>query len=198
MRQSSDNSPGGPHRQAPPPAPVPSRLGASGGAPGHYPNHGPPNYGRPAPQDPAGHPAPPETFGEPATYHQPPPYGQPPPRYLDPTEPAPHYDPRYAAGPPGAAPAAPVLIVDDGTGRSYPLRRGSNIVGRGQAAGLRIADTSVSREHVDVYFDGHAAIAHDLGSTNGTTINGVAIQTWQLGNGDVISIGQSTLIFRVR
>lgn len=103
-----------------------------------------------------------------------------------------------AAGYPTPAPPpepAPRLIVQDGTGRSHPLRRGSNIVGRGQGAAVRLADTSVSRQHIDVYFDGRVAIVHDLGSTNGTTVNGSPVQTWQLADGDVIAVGQSTLVF---
>ena len=90
------------------------------------------------------------------------------------------------------------LSIDDGSGRSYQLQRGSNVIGRGQDAAFRLADTSVSRRHVDVYFDGHTAVLHDLGSTNGTTVNGSSVQTWQLADGDVIHIGHSTVVFSGR
>ena len=90
------------------------------------------------------------------------------------------------------------LSVDDGSGRSYQLQRGSNVVGRGQDAAFRLPDTSVSRRHVDVYFDGQSAVLHDLGSTNGTTVNGSSVQTWQLADGDVIHIGHSTVVFSSR
>ena len=113
-----------------------------------------------------------------------------------------------APSPPGyppAAPAAPpaadvhaVLSVDDGSGRTYQLQRGSNIVGRGQDASFRLPDTSVSRRHIDVYFDGQVAVMHDLGSTNGTSVNGSTVQTWQLADGDVIRIGHSTVVFNLR
>jgi len=101
-------------------------------------------------------------------------------------------------------PAAPpqemtaTLSIDDGSGRNYQLQRGSNVIGRGQDASFRLADTSVSRRHVDVYFDGQAAVLHDLGSTNGTTVNGSSVQTWQLADGDVIHIGHSTVVFSSR
>ncbi|MCP2244795.1 FHA domain-containing protein [Lentzea californiensis] len=36
----------------------------------------------------------------------------------------------------------------------------------------------------------------DLGSTNGTTVNGTPVQTWQLAEGDVVRIGHSSLVFR--
>jgi hypothetical protein len=90
------------------------------------------------------------------------------------------------------------LSVDDGSGRTYQLQRGSNVVGRGQDAAFRLPDTSVSRRHVDIYFDGQAAVLHDLGSTNGTTVNGSSVQTWQLADGDVIHIGHSTVVFSSR
>ena len=55
--------------------------------------------------------------------------------------------------------------------------------------------TSVSRRHLDIYFDGHIAVMHDLGSTNGTTVNGSSVQTWQLADGDVIRLGHSSIIY---
>ena len=88
-----------------------------------------------------------------------------------------------------------VLHAEDGSGRSYQLERGSNIVGRGQDAAFRLPDTAVSRRHVDIYFDGAIAVMHDLGSTNGTTVNGTSVRTWQLADGDIIRIGHSTILF---
>ncbi len=88
-----------------------------------------------------------------------------------------------------------VLSVDDGSHRTYQLQRGSNIIGRGQDASFRLPDTSVSRRHVDIYFDGQVAVMHDLGSTNGTSVNGSTVQTWQLADGDVIRVGHSTVVF---
>ena len=38
----------------------------------------------------------------------------------------------------------------------------------------------------------------DLGSTNGTTVNGNPVQTWQLTDGDVIRVGHSSLVFRTQ
>ena len=101
---------------------------------------------------------------------------------------------------PAAAPQeiTATLSIDDGSGRSHQLQRGSNVIGRGQDASFRLADTSVSRRHVDVYFDGQSAVLHDLGSTNGTTVNGSSVQTWQLADGDVIHIGHSTVVFASR
>jgi pSer/pThr/pTyr-binding forkhead associated (FHA) protein len=88
------------------------------------------------------------------------------------------------------------LMLDDGSNRSYSLTQGGNVVGRGQDAQFRLPDTGVSRRHLEISWDGHAAMLSDLGSTNGTTVNGQPVQNWQLGDGDVIRIGHSSLIFR--
>ena len=163
------------------------------GAP--QPSYGQPGYGAPA-SNPYGQPAQPAydpAYGQPQ-YGQQPGYGAP--QYGQPG-----YDQQYGAPQPQyAPPPAPVdlqavLSVDDGSHRTYQLQRGSNIIGRGQDASFRLPDTSVSRRHVDIYFDGQVAVMHDLGSTNGTSVNGSTVQTWQLADGDVIRVGHSTVVF---
>ena len=193
----------------------------SGQQPAYDPGYGqgygqqpPPGYGQPAPYGaPASNP-----YGQPAQPGQPD-YGQgypaPQPGYQPPQ---PDYQQGYAPPPqqygqpdynqgygnPGYGPPAgyqqpvdvqAVLSVDDGSHRTYQLQRGSNIIGRGQDASFRLPDTSVSRRHVDIYFDGQIAVMHDLGSTNGTSVNGSTVQTWQLADGDVIRVGHSTVVF---
>ena len=135
----------------------------------------------------------------------------------------PGYDPAYGqpggyGGPPsapGGYPAAPSgyappavqtgqrqltasLQLDDGSNRGYQLAHGSNVIGRGQDAQFRLPDTGVSRRHLEISWDGHSAMLSDLGSTNGTTVNGQPVQNWQLGDGDVIRVGHSSLVFRTQ
>lgn len=88
------------------------------------------------------------------------------------------------------------LILDDGSNRHYELTEGSTVVGRGQDAQFRLPDTGVSRRHLEITWDGQRALLADLGSTNGTTVNGSPVQTWQLVDGDVVRVGQSRLVFR--
>jgi Protein of unknown function (DUF3662)/FHA domain len=88
------------------------------------------------------------------------------------------------------------LILDDGSNRHYQLTEGATVVGRGQDAQFRLPDTGVSRRHLEVTWDGQTAVLADLGSTNGTTVNGTPVQTWQLVDGDVVRVGQSRLVFR--
>jgi pSer/pThr/pTyr-binding forkhead associated (FHA) protein len=72
------------------------------------------------------------------------------------------------------------------------------VIGRGQDSSFRLPDTGVSRRHLEINWDGRTATLNDLGSTNGTTVNGNPVQTWQLNDGDVIRVGHSSLIFRTR
>jgi pSer/pThr/pTyr-binding forkhead associated (FHA) protein len=72
------------------------------------------------------------------------------------------------------------------------------VIGRGQNSHFRLPDTGVSRRHVEINWNGQTATLSDLGSTNGTTVNGNPVQTWQLVDGDVIRIGHSTLVFRAQ
>jgi len=104
--------------------------------------------------------------------------------------------------PPATAPPAYArsrvrhLLTVDGSQLWHELQMGSNVIGRGQDADLRLPDTGVSRRHVDVQFDGTVAVLHDLGSTNGTTVNGHRTQSWQLQHGDVIRLGHTVLVYR--
>ena len=90
------------------------------------------------------------------------------------------------------------LILDDGSDRYHQLTEGTTVVGRGQDAQFRLPDTGVSRRHLEITWDGQTATLADLGSTNGTTVNGTPVQTWQLVNGDVVRVGQSRLVFRTQ
>ena len=78
------------------------------------------------------------------------------------------------------------------------LKQGGNVVGRGQDADFRLPDTGVSRRHLEISWDGQSATLADIGSTNGTTVNGTPVQTWQLADGDVIRVGHSSLTFRTQ
>ena len=102
----------------------------------------------------------------------------------------PGYDQGYQQG------AGATLTIDDGSNRSFELHGGTTVIGRGQESDFRLPDTGVSRRHLEINWDGHTATLSDLGSTNGTTVNGNPVQTWQLSDGDVIRVGHSTLVYR--
>ncbi|MBJ8339340.1 FHA domain-containing protein [Antrihabitans sp. YC3-6] len=90
------------------------------------------------------------------------------------------------------------LLPDDGSGRAFQLLVGTNVVGRGFDTAFRLADPGVSRQHFDIRWDGHTAVLVDLGSSNGTTVNGIRIDTsWQLVHGDQIRVGSTLVYFNV-
>jgi hypothetical protein len=100
---------------------------------------------------------------------------------------APPREPQHRTG-------SAMLIVDQ-TNRRFDLRIGSNIVGRGTDSDLQLLDQGISRRHLDVQYDGHYATAYDLGSTNGTTVNGHEISSQVLRHGDVIRVGHTRIVF---
>jgi hypothetical protein len=88
------------------------------------------------------------------------------------------------------------VLVVDGPGTRHELAEGSNVIGRGADAQIRLPDTGVSRRHVDVQLAHGQVAAEDLGSTNGTLVNGRRIGRQPLADGDVIRIGHSVLVYR--
>lgn len=108
--------------------------------------------------------------------------------------------PAEQAQPPSPVPpevAVAHFLVVDGPNTRYPLSEGSNVIGRSQDAAVKLPDTGVSRRHVDITVQGSTAVAHDLGSTNGSIVNGQRIAAQQLRDGDVIRIGHSVLVYRM-
>ena len=184
---------------------------------GYGPPQGDYDYGRQQPPRPNdyGRPGYPDQGGyEQQGYNAPPSYGrQDYGRYQEPraagyAEPSRDYD--YGQPPPQAgygatarasyrptAGGAVTLQLDDGSGRTYQLREGANVVGRGQDAQFRLPDTGVSRRHLEIRWDGQVALLSDLNSTNGTTVNNAPVQEWQLADGDVIRLGHSEIVVRV-
>ncbi len=90
------------------------------------------------------------------------------------------------------------LLLQDGSNRTFEVKPGSNIIGRGTISDFRLPDTGVSRQHAEITWDGRDAVLVDLHSTNGTMVNDSAIDNWLLADGDVISMGHSVMEVRIR
>ena len=81
-------------------------------------------------------------------------------------------------------------------GRSIPLRDKTIVLGRSRECDLRLADPNISRRHAEVQLEGDGSYALvDLGSTNGTELNGKRVSHARLSEGDAITIGQTELTF---
>jgi hypothetical protein len=85
------------------------------------------------------------------------------------------------------------LLTDDG--RNYPLGVGSTVIGRGDQAGVRLADVGASRQHARLDYDGRQVVLTDLGSANGSMVNGRRVSAVALNPGDEILIGTTRLTF---
>jgi pSer/pThr/pTyr-binding forkhead associated (FHA) protein len=84
------------------------------------------------------------------------------------------------------------MILITATGQRYDLRVGENIIGRGSECSLRLNSEQVSRRHASIRWDGQRAWITDLGSTNGTRLNGTRLEPRQahpLSLGDRLELG---------
>ena len=64
------------------------------------------------------------------------------------------------------------------------------------AGDLRLVDPGVSRHHAEIRVEGSEVVAVDLGSTNGTFVNGQPIRRVTLRDGARVTLGRTTLVFR--
>lgn len=99
---------------------------------------------------------------------------------------------------PVAAPSArPAIVVhEDGSSRTVPLGKEVVTIGRLAECDVVLKDKGASRRHAQIRTKDGVATITDLGSTNGTRLNGQIVQTRALEDGDRITIGTTTLEFR--
>ncbi|WP_089011861.1 FhaA domain-containing protein [Micromonospora inositola] len=109
----------------------------------------------------------------------------------------PAYDQGGGYGPPPGHGGGRNVRLVSGDGRTYPLQMGSTVIGRGDQANLRLPDVGISRRHARLDFDGGQVVLTDLGSTNGTMVNGQRVSAVALNPGDMVQLGTTTLTFRV-
>ncbi|MDP5226933.1 MULTISPECIES: DUF3662 and FHA domain-containing protein [Arthrobacter] len=96
---------------------------------------------------------------------------------------------------PAPARLQPVLDVGD---QRYSLNAPSIVLGRASDADIPVEDTGVSRRHLEIRTQGDTAWAVDLGSTNGSYVNGQRLDgSIELTDGSVITMGRTRLIFRL-
>lgn len=83
------------------------------------------------------------------------------------------------------------------SGREFLLKAGTNLVGRDPTADILLSDGTVSRRHAQVIIEENTAFVEELGSTNGTKVNGQPISVGEripLGTGAEVRFGNITLI----
>jgi DNA-binding winged helix-turn-helix (wHTH) protein len=82
------------------------------------------------------------------------------------------------------------------SGNDVPLAGGEHIIGRDQDATVVVPDSAVSRRHARIMVREDSALLEDLGSKNGTFLNGTRLaEPTTLRPGDVITVGSITAVF---
>ena len=88
----------------------------------------------------------------------------------------------------------PVLEIG---GTRYPITKSHTIIGRGSDADITVEDSGISRKHVEILWDGTRAEVNDLGSTNGSKLNGSPVHRAALSPDSIITIGRTSVVFRI-
>ena len=95
---------------------------------------------------------------------------------------------------PGGMPAA-ALVLKDGT--RLAIGEDPVNIGRSPESEIKLTDSTVSRRHAEIVRDGDVWVLRDVGSSNGTKVNGAAIAEHVLADGDEIKVGAVTLRFEM-
>lgn len=88
----------------------------------------------------------------------------------------------------------PVLDID---GTRHPITRSRTVIGRGSDADITLDDSGTSRKHIEILWNGERGQVNDLGSTNGSLLNGERFTQAALPPDSVIEIGRTRILFRV-
>lgn len=82
-------------------------------------------------------------------------------------------------------------------GHTLPLTQAVTVIGRSSEADLTLDDPGISRRHAEIHvLDGNPRIV-DLGSTNGTYVDGARVHATGLADGSVITVGRTRLVLRL-
>ncbi len=94
------------------------------------------------------------------------------------------------------APAVQLPVILDASGREHQLRMGVQVLGR--QGDISFEDTRISRRHAQIKMDSGGVFLEDIGSTNGTSLNGSRLgagESRPLTSGDKISLGGFEVTF---
>ncbi len=87
-----------------------------------------------------------------------------------------------------------IVLAGSNVGEMHRLEPGESIIGRGTAATIRLGDDGISRRHARVVLENNAVRIEDLGSSNGTLVNGSLVKEAVLKDGDKIQFGSTTIL----
>ena len=90
-----------------------------------------------------------------------------------------------------------VMFRADGERRSFSVTRDMTVIGRREDCDLRIPLGDISRKHCRLVRDGDSLKIEDLGSSNGTYLNGQRVQEAQVSPGDSIQLGPVVFVLQI-
>ncbi len=90
-----------------------------------------------------------------------------------------------------------VTFGKSGARKALPLQSASTVIGRKPDADLRIPLADISRSHCEFSLNDDGATLRDLGSSNGTFVNGERITERSLKPGDLVKIGPVTFVVQI-
>src|SRR5687768_6241188 len=93
--------------------------------------------------------------------------------------------------------AVTVMFRSGGALRSFSIARDRTVIGRREDCDLRIPLGDVSRKHCRLVRDGDVLKVEDLGSSNGTFLNGQRVQEALLSPGDSIQVGPVVFVLQI-
>ena len=105
---------------------------------------------------------------------------------------------RGAAAPATSVSASPEHPIIDIDGDKWLLTEPVTVIGRGSEADIVVNDSGVSRRHLELRITPTGVIATDLGSTNGSFVEGHRIDAATLVDGNQIVIGRTRILFWTR
>ena len=88
-----------------------------------------------------------------------------------------------------------VVVSGADAGSEFTIEGPTTTLGRGESADIRFADPALSSEHAAVEFTSDGFRLRDLGSRNGTRLNGGDVKAAELKHGDRIELGGRTFQF---
>ena len=93
----------------------------------------------------------------------------------------------------GAGAPSPCVVLPDG--RRVDIGAEPLVIGRLAECQVVLSDPNVSRRHAELRHEGTDVVVADLGSTNGTLVNGRPVRQQRLADGDEITVGSTVLRF---
>jgi pSer/pThr/pTyr-binding forkhead associated (FHA) protein len=93
--------------------------------------------------------------------------------------------------------ASLVVVEGEAAGSEYMLTSDSYVIGRNKSADMSFNDDAMSGNHAAIELASDGYKVRDMGSTNGTLVNGSKVAQADLKHGDKITVGEHTLQYLV-